>query len=503
MSLPAIRWDTKPPLRPGYDFRDGRVFVTLPAQGAVTKTKGRGKDKEEYVAYEPVVACITNDPSQFIFDEDNVTALGYEYPSTVMLPSSRRWSERAIANFLSKQTEPPDPFLLYSRLRDIYVEFIEFADERYYDIMPLFVMSTYVFRLFKSFGYIHFNGTAASGKSQNLRMLQALAFNTVWASNMSSPALFRTMAGNPGTICIDEAESFESERGQELRQILNAGYIDGAVVARAERGTNEAFRVVNYEAYGPKVLASINPLDDVLASRSLVVTMMPAVRTIPEFDQYESRWQQVRDNLYLWTMHHSTDLAHAVEEWNSAKRFDLAPKLRSRQWQVAQTYLVLADYIDESGKLRDDLIEWFNAYYVETQRSQDSTDRMRLLLKTLPRVLREKQPWERHWYNIKDIHELVKELLEEDQTEYFKTRTVSKNLASLGFRKRRSVRNQGTQVYLTEEEVRECMNRRRVEPFPEDEEWLLGATSYAEPPSAHLPSDETRDDLWARLGDTE
>jgi hypothetical protein len=508
-SVPRLSWAITRALRPGYDYVDDVVYMTLPVQERVEKTVGKGKAATTVLKWEPAVGCVTSEPAQFAFNEETVTALGYAFPASgALITKDRRWSEDSILAFLDKQTEPPDVFMLFQRLREIYVKYIEFSDDRYYDLMALFVLNTYVFRLFKTSGYIHFNGTAASGKSQNLRILTALAFNAIWASNMSSPALFRTMAGNPGTMCIDEAEDFSSERGQELRSILNAGYTDGSTVGRTEAIGDGAFRVIWYDSYGPKVLASINPLDDVLGSRSLIVTMMPAVRTIPEFDQHSKAWQPIRDQLYLFAMHHSAPLAEHIADWNTIRRFDEAPKLRSRQWEVSQSYIVLADYIDESGQLTKDIIDWFNDYYAESQRSQDSTDRMRLLLKTLPRLLREKQPWEGHWYSIKDIHELMKELLEEDQTEFYKTRTVSKNLTSLGFKRRRSLRNVGTQVWLEEQDIRTCIERRRVEPFVEDEAWLRGEVSYLSdvpaiiPTQGHLPSPEESDQLWSQLGDS-
>ena len=91
------------------------------------------------------------------------------------------------------------------------------------------------------------------------------------------------MAGNPGLLCIDEAERFDNEKGSELRTILLGGYKAGNQAVRAERTTGGAFMNKRYETYGPKALGSINPLDPTLGSRTVVITMKPATRRIATF----------------------------------------------------------------------------------------------------------------------------------------------------------------------------------------------------------------------------
>lgn len=482
--IDEISWDVHEELRLGMDFHAGVTYITVPAKVRDEKVTGKGKSQKTEIITVDGLVTVTSDGRQFTFTKDNVESLGFAFPQHIIKGGVRRWSNPT--KFLLGQETAPDPTTLHAGIRAVYEKYIEFAREEYFDILPLFVMGSYLFRLFQSLGYIHFNGTAASGKSQNLRILGALAFNTTWSSSMSAAALYRGIAGRPGVIAIDEAEGWEGERGEELRRILNAGYLDGEGVQRAERAPDETFQVVTFPTFGPKAIASIAPLDNVIGSRCLIVAMRPALRRIPEFNQADPQWVRIRDRLYLFAMYHADKIAALVDEWNedNGLRNHRAPQLIGRQWQITQVYIVLADYLDrcDSGDRCDRLITFFNEEFAKQQKAQDATDRVRIVLKALPRVLAEHIPIDGGYYFLKDIHEIVSGYLEEDAKEYFKTRTLSKHLDVLGFKNKRS-KNRGTQVWLDPETVRQEFRQRRVEPHDEDLAWLAGETNYIHTPS--------------------
>lgn len=493
--VPEIIWDDIEILRPGVDYRDGVTYFTIAAKVNLPVTKGRGDKATTTLVLTDHLVAVTSDGRQFPYDAERVGELGYGFPNHVMLPNERRWSQESIRAFLKGNETIPDPVTLHGGLRNVYEEYVEFAKPEYYDILPLFIMGSYLFRLFDAVGYIHFNGTAASGKSQNLSIIKALAFNPVWAASMSASALYRQIAGMPGTVLIDEAEGFDGERGEELRRILNAGYLDGSTVIRTERGKNDVFQNVHFESFGPKVIAGIAPLDSVIGSRCLIVAMRPALRTIQTFSHKDNRWQRLRDRLYLWAMYHMDGVAETIAEWRDYKAEQRAPALRSRQWQITQMYVVLADYLDkqDGGDRADRLIQFFNDYFSDLQRQQDATDRIRIVLRSLPRVLERHAPHEGGWFYLKTIHEVVSDYLEEDAKEYFKTRTVSKHLDVLGFRKKRA-HKQGSQIWVEPEAVRQELRQRQVEPYPEDAAWLAGEVEYT-----HYEEPEPEPELNTRL----
>lgn len=488
----GIHLDEMPVLRPGLDYRNGHLYVTLPVDRDETTTVGRGKSAKQVTKRVTATMAVRspgpNDqyPALFLYDEDSVRAQGFRFPQTAVQELTTRWPLNMLHDYLAGTHEPVDPLALYNELRAVYREHVEYPDDIYYSIVPLFIMGSYVFRVFPATGYLHFNGSAQSGKSQNMRLLSAFGLNTVWASNMSTASLFRQVAGCPGIICVDEAESFESERGQELRQILLSGYNDGSTVTRTERGPNDRFLVVRYEAYSPKVLASINPQDSTLASRCIVIPMAPAIRPIPDFDPASDAWANIRGRLYIWAMTNVDRIVAHRNEWFSTKRYTRAPDIKSRAWEIAMQYLILADHI-AGDELVDQLVTFFNTYFAKAAKTREDNDKQYTLLKVLPRVLATTHPHPDFYYGLKDIHETVTSYLEEDVREYYKTRTVARHLTSLGFKETRTAKG-GKQIQLLESEIRRAFEQRHVTPFDEDADWLTGTNSYQEHTVFDAPS---------------
>lgn len=482
IDLLGLHFDETPTLRPSTDFQNGHLYITVPVQHDKTATVGKGKAAKEVTRQVWNSLAICDDGSFFLYDEDNVRDAGFRYPGTVTQPTVQRWHPRDMQEWMlawnKDGPETVSPAELYDEIRGVYRDYVEYPEDIYYDLVPLYVMSSYVFRLFRATGYIHFNGTAASGKSQNLRVLSALALNPVWSSNLSPATLFRAVAGSPGVICVDEAESFDSEKGAELRQLLLSGYADGATAGRTEKGENDRFQTVYYETYSPKVIASINPLDPVLGSRCVVVPMAPAIRPIPEFDPSSERWAAIRNRCYRWALEHGQDLATLRNTWDLERRERIAPDIKSRAWEIAQAYLILAEHVG-GMPLVERVVAFFNDYFARQAKSREEADRQYMLLKALPRVMAEKAPHPGGFYSIHDIHELVSGYLESDVREYYKTKSVSRHLTVLGFKERKTVKG-GTLVRLDEAQVRTEFEKRHVTPFDEDIDWLAGTRSYAD-----------------------
>ena len=484
-----IDWEPKVTLRPGMDFKDGRAYYTVPLlRNLITMSKGKDPEPIHYKEMQTYVIPSTG--KAFWYDEENLDLQGYVPISTMFQEKESRWSLPSVKAFLDGKAPTVPTSDLFTEVRNIYTTYVEYADEMYYDIMSLYMMYTYIFRLFESTGYIHFNGTMASGKSRNLAILNALAFNSVWAASMSAASLYRKLDGSPGTTLLDESEGFDGERGEDLRRVLNAGYKDGSKVTRTEKsGKLERFTPVEYEVFGPKALASIKEMEPVIQSRCLVVAMRPAIRELPEFETKSTHWAPVRDRLYLWAINNAAAIAALALEWRESKHERLAPKLMGRGWETTGQLVILADFVG-GDEFAERLIEFLNVYFAKNQESQDATDRLRTTLRCLPRVLATKQPHPTHLYSSKDIHEVITSFMEEDQTEYFKTKHAVSNLAVLGF-KHKVRASGGLQVELNEDAVRAEFRQRRVEPFEEDIPWLAGDICYQDQPVIARPTSES------------
>lgn len=487
-------------LRPGMDYRNGCLYMTFPIDRSETKTVGRGKASREIEVRSTSTIAVrsahpkTGKPTFFPYDEDTIRGAGFRFPQTFTQGLESRWSMDSMIEYINESAPPVDARDLFDEIRRVYSAHVEYPEDTHYDLVSLFVMGTYLYRLFDRTGYLHFNGTRASGKSQNLRILYALGFNTVWSSNLSAAALFRQVAGNPGLLCIDEAESFESEKGQEIRSLLLSGYVEGGTVGRVERTADQTFQIVQYEVYAPKAIASINPLDPTLNSRCIVIPMETALRPIPDFQAGDKRWADLRDRLYLWAFTHINEVAAIRDAWTE-KRHLATPDLRGRTWEISAPLLIMADHVGGDA-LVTRIHEHLKTYFETSTKSLEDSDRQFTLLKCLPRVLAEKAPHPGGYYDVKDIHDVVSGYLDTDAKDFYKTRTVGRHLLTLNF-KDKKVAKGGTQYRLTEDAIRAAMNRRRITPFVEDEEWLAGSKSYTDtrpaavdPPEPEQPPED-------------
>jgi len=494
--LDALMWDEPNTLTPGLFYHDGIVFMTFPFSRQTTKKVGRGKEAQTVPTVERITICVTSNRDAFEFEEQTVLKKGFLWPQTFMQSADdANWNRPDIKAFLEGNTEPPDPWDLYMDIRKVFEKYVEYAEDRHYDLMTLYVMLSYVFRLFEAVGYIHFMGTHGAGKSTNLSILRALAFNPHWQSSMSASSLFRTFASNIGTMLFDEAESWDTENGRDLMSMIKAGYQEGSQVKRAEKNSQDRWVPMNFPAYSPKVFSSIAPQDIVLQSRCIVVNMRPAIRPIPEFHYRAPEWAALRNRLYLWAMHHTANLEPVVKEWSETKRYEKAPGIQNRNWQIAGPLLSLADYIG-GDNLTTPMIEWLSSYWEQTIRNQNVVDRMALLLRCLPRVMAQQSYIDEHYYPVKIIHQTVTDYLDEDVRDQYKTRSVLRHLQTLGFTNKRNSR-QGVQVQILEADVRTAITQRRIDPFDEDVEWLNGDQQLQHAPPAALAT------LWTAQEQTD
>ncbi|GAF95347.1 unnamed protein product, partial [marine sediment metagenome] len=144
-------------------------------------------------------------------------------------------------------------------------------NERYYPIIAMWIIGTYVHDTFNAFPFLFINAMRGSGKTRLLKLIAALSHNGDIQANISEAVLFRTAKGS--TILLDEMESIGNKEKGLLRELLNAGYKKGIKVKRMRKAKDEdgesVMEVEEFELYTPIAIANINGLDDVLADRCI------------------------------------------------------------------------------------------------------------------------------------------------------------------------------------------------------------------------------------------
>ncbi len=110
------------------------------------------------------------------------------------------------------------------------------------------------------------------GKSTLLMALAKLACRSLYSSNISPSALFRTMEAWKPSLMIDEADTFAKDN-EELRGILNAGHTrETATIVRVVEVGGE-LQPRAFSVWGAKALAGIGKLPETIMSRAVVLGM--------------------------------------------------------------------------------------------------------------------------------------------------------------------------------------------------------------------------------------
>jgi hypothetical protein len=343
---PEILEGSYPVIAPALDFVDDWAIVTVPL---LAKTDGEVDHFPYLITSEREMVLLNGDGMLDI----NGRQVVLRDPPT-MLGNSSRWAYTDIEAYLNGRDV--DPITVYLEAERLLDKYIDFKDEGTSDVLGLWIMGTYLYPLFEAFPYIALMGPKNSGKSKTIGLLARLAFNGRVTSNVSSASLFRMAEATRGMLGIDEAERLANPRDPaagDLRLLLNAGYKRGSPAIRCQ---GDDHQVVEFEVYGPKVIASIKGVEDVLESRCILINML---RTSGHkgsliVSEYGEDWSAARHGLYCFTLQHFTCVRGRYLAGAGTNI------LNNRQAELWRPLLSIADYLDHLGV--DDLLQLVQAY---------------------------------------------------------------------------------------------------------------------------------------------
>lgn len=198
------------------------------------------------------------------------------------------------------------------------------VDEKYYPIISLWIIGTYLHKEFDTFPYLFFNAMRSSGKSRISRLIAILSHQGKKVMSMTEATIFRTPKHS--TLCIDEFEQIGKKEQSVLRELLNASYKRGTTVERMKKVSGkdgEKYEVERYELFNPIVMCNIWGMEEVLQDRCITIileksTNMSIVKLIEDFEEnpkikeIKRRLEQIQCSLCSVV----TDKKHK-ENWNS------------------------------------------------------------------------------------------------------------------------------------------------------------------------------------------
>lgn len=179
------------------------------------------------------------------------------------------------------------------------------------------------------------------GKSRLLEVLRALVLNAWYVVRPSEAVRFRKLATG-AVLFLDEYDTIFSTAAKDstegIRATLNAGFERGAVVSRCEDHGRE---LLDFEVFGPKVLAGIGDPPDTVRDRGYVLSLRRARRTETR-ERFRRRKagpvaEEIRRRLEAWAESPGTIAALKRAEPT------LPDALNDRAQDAAEPLLALAD----------------------------------------------------------------------------------------------------------------------------------------------------------------
>lgn len=182
-----------------------------------------------------------------------------------------------------------------------------------------------------------------SGKTRVLELLALLVLRPEMTISATVAAIFRMLGEQPYTLLFDEVDAiFNPKNGgnyEDLRALLNAGYKQGATIARCV-GDAKAMKVERFKVFAPVALAGIaGRMPATITTRSVTIHMRrrgPGERVEPfrERDAGEQA-EPLRDSLSEWVR----DVADTLTE----ARPVMPDGVEDRPAEVWEALLAVAD----------------------------------------------------------------------------------------------------------------------------------------------------------------
>lgn len=201
--------------------------------------------------------------------------------------------------------KPVDGAELLDNLTATFKRFLVLPDGAA-ELLSLWVFHTHCFEAVYYTPYLNINSPEKGcGKTTCLEILGHLVAKPVLSSNITAPAVFRTVEAYCPTLIIDEADTFLSLK-EELRGVLNSG--NRKNTAYAIRLVGENHDPKQFSTWCPKAFALIGRLPDTLEDRSVVVTMHRKTKEekVEEFNpnKMSSELKTLQRKCARWTKDH-------------------------------------------------------------------------------------------------------------------------------------------------------------------------------------------------------
>ncbi|HOJ07292.1 MAG: hypothetical protein DAHOPDDO_02131 [Ignavibacteriaceae bacterium] len=280
------------------------------------------------------------------------------------------FSLEGVENYLIKNYKV-NPFDLFNKIRDYLKKYVFIDNQNVYDLLSIWIIGTYVFRIFRHYPYVHIQAEKGSGKSHLFEIIKPLCFNGAMYVTLTTATLFRDVDRNSRTLLLDEIEDFKKYNKpgfNDLMSILNSGYAKSGDVARSRSGKKGG--IEKYKTYSPKMFAGINDINATLDSRTIKIQMKRKLEE-EKLERYidnqslQTFHQTLRNDLYNFALHYAPEINSRYPVTDSAntylKNFD------SRRYDIWAPMFIIADVIESTANMQSKSISDSLLAYSKTE----------------------------------------------------------------------------------------------------------------------------------------
>lgn len=372
------------PIHPALDVVEDTVIMSVP-QASMNHDTGS-------IEWQPF--AVTSKRDFFPVNPTDLQKRGFYTTSTIMADEPRHSAE-TVKGFLSGDLVG-DLTQTFWAIHGLLKQYVDFDDEDTYVFLTAWIMGTYLYPLFNYYPYIHFTGTKNVGKSKTMKLMSLVCFNGTMSVSISTASQFRIIEALRPTLFMDESEDLKDRAASDRRAVLLGGYEAGSSVIRTER-EKDTFKAKRMGNYGPRAFASIEGLDDTLASRTVQITMQRSYNEEikqREISLRDPKFQEIRDQLFLFALTEGYKVKAAYEKMERPAKVEFG----DREFNLYRPLLAIAEATGDP-KVVDSLIRFANEGYRRKIAEHNATAPENVLLRYLLETVNEDG-----WHRSDDIH---------------------------------------------------------------------------------------------------
>jgi hypothetical protein len=289
-------------------IHDGVAYIRIDLPVKITSSDKDGNSPDTQFGYKPYFVTSNH---ELLYANDISLKKQFQIP-IITTGSAMRWAYDDILDYCKNNSET-NLIYLYQNTENLLRQYIDFPEDGYYAVCALWIIGTYVSKLFTYYPYLEFLGSAGSAKSKMLSIFEKVTYNGKMSNKISGPSIYRDIESSGTTLLLDETEDLKNpkiESSQILVNILKGAFkTDGKIMVSIS--TKNGWSPHEFEAGTCIALGHINEMDSVLQERTIQINFLKTLnKTIGNTeisdDQYEQNVTNLRNNYYrLFLNYHS------------------------------------------------------------------------------------------------------------------------------------------------------------------------------------------------------